>query len=260
MRLAQFAATVNDTNPRHLAGDVAFPVFATIPPMQAAMEVLSKVTDLPRLHGEHDIRLYKPIRPGVRLFSRAVLHGVRPSRAGVTVAIRTETADAHGDLFDQQLLTTLIPGATLPHAYGADSPGHGLPEDVKSSAPKFAACFDMHEDQTRRYCEASRDYSEYTTRLEAARAKGFDGLLVHGLLTMAFACRAVVQHACSGDSTILRRLACRFTAPVILTPGQAISTSLWQWDVEEHRPVFGFESTDARGSVVIGHGRAELQS
>ena len=176
-RLAQFASAINDTNPRHLSGEVAVPVFATIPPMQAAMEVLSKVTDRKRLHGEHDIRIHKPIRPGARLFSRAVLHGVRPTRPGVTIVIRTETAAANGELYDEQYLTTLIPGETLSMAYGAIAPEHVLPERVKTSAPLSTACFPMNEDQTRRYSDASRDYSEYTMRLEAARAKGFDGLL-----------------------------------------------------------------------------------
>jgi acyl dehydratase len=165
-----------------------------------------------------------------------------------------------GELYNEDYNTTLIPGLKLSRAYGATAPEHSLHESVRTSTPLTIQRFAMDEDQTRRYSEASRDYSAYTMRLGAAREMGFDGLLVHGLLTLSFACRAIVQHACAEDSTLLRRLACRFTAPVILTAGQSVTTKIWKLTKKSDREAVGFESTDTSGAVVVGHGRAELQS
>ena len=53
-RFAQFARSVDDANPRHLAGAVGSPVFAHVPVMQSMVEVLQKATPEFILHGEHD--------------------------------------------------------------------------------------------------------------------------------------------------------------------------------------------------------------
>ena len=95
---------------------------------------------------------------------------------------------------------------------------------------------------------------------EAARAKGFEHVLVHGMLTLAFAGRAVVETACGADSTRLKRLAARFSSPVYLVPGQAIATTLWSLDGSGDRARYGFESTDASGRIVLAHGLAEVAS
>jgi acyl dehydratase len=116
----------------------------------------------------------------------------------------------------------------------------------------------MAADQTRRYADAARDYSEYALNLEAAKAKGLEGVLVHGMLTMAFAGRALVDKACGGDSGRLKRLAGRFAAPVYLVPGQAITTTIWSMGRRDGRDLFGFESIEAGGGTAIRHGLAEV--
>jgi len=257
-RLAQFAAATNDDNPAHVEGRIAPPVFANVPPMQVTIEALHAVTRAFAFHGQHDFHLHRPIAPGMRLFSRATVHGVQANAAGVSVIVKTQTRTGDGEVVNEQYFTALVAGAKLPQSGGKAAPDHRLPECTSSQKPLAEVRYAMDQDQTRRYADASRDYSDYALDPEAARAKGLDGVLVHGMLTMAFAGRAVVAEACGGDSGKLRRLAGRFSRPVYLVPDQSVTTTLWSLGKRDGRATFGFEARDGAGAVVIRHGIAEV--
>lgn len=228
--------------------------------MQATIETLRDATSAFAFHGQHDFHYHRPIRPGMRLFCRATLWGAFPSPAGVSVIVKSETRDERDELVDEQYLNALVAGGALPAGVGEAAPKHRLPETVRSAAPIAEATYAMSADQTARYAEAARDYSAYTLRLDAAKALGFPHLLVHGMLTLAFASRAVVDKVCGGDSEMLKRLAGRFSAPLLLTPGQAITTKLWELGPQRGRRAFGYEASDAAGQIVIKHGLAEVAS
>jgi acyl dehydratase len=258
VRLAQFAAAIDDESPAHREGQIASPVFGNVPAMQPMIEILRGVTPAFAMHGQHDFHYRQPIRPGMRLFSSAKLQGVIPSSAGVSVVIKSATLDERKEPVDEQFFTAFVAGAKLAKGAGEAGPDHRLPETATSAKPLAEAKYPMAADQTARYADAARDYSAYTLRLDAARKLGFDHLLVHGMLTMAFAGRAVVAKACGGDSAKLKRFAGRFSAPVFLTPGQAITTRIWKLENQGGRQAYGFEASDASGQTVIKNGRAEV--
>lgn len=260
LRLAQFAAAIDDENAALLAGQVASPVFCNIPPMQPCIEMLRSVTQAFAFHGQHDFRYHKPIQPGMRLYAQATLIGAVPSSAGVSVVIKTETRDQEKALVGEEYFSALVAGAALPKAVGEAAPDHRLPDAAKADAPFAEATFPMAADQTLRYADAARDYSAYALRLDAAKAQGFDHLLVHGMLTMAFAGRAIVEKASGGDVTRLKRFAGRFSAPVFLIPNQAITTRIWKLDERGANQAFGYEASDAAGHIVIKNGLAEVAS
>ena len=58
-----------------------------------------------------------------------------------------------------------------------------------------------------------------------ARKAGFPGIIGHGLCTLAFVARAVVEGAGGGAPERLKRIAVRFALPVI--PGETITTQIW---------------------------------
>jgi acyl dehydratase len=91
---------------------------------------------------------------------------------------------------------------------------------------------------------------------------GLPGIIVHGLCTMAFAGRAVVEEACGGDPERLRRLAVRFSRPVL--PGQEITTRLFAAIAGDGDgdgvACFGFETVNAEGQAVVKDGWAEVAS
>ena len=87
-----------------------------------------------------------------------------------------------------------------------------------------------------------------------ARAAGFERPLLHGLCTYGFVGRAILAAACGNDTTRLRSLDCRFTAPVY--PGERIEVRMWQ----EAEGAMAFQAiVPERGKVVIDTGRALME-
>lgn len=60
---------------------------------------------------------------------------------------------------------------------------------------------------------------------ELAREWGFERPIMHGLCTMGFGCRALVNTLIKGNPENTKRIACRFTQP--LYPGEPITTNIW---------------------------------
>jgi acyl dehydratase len=249
-RLASFARAVDDTNPRHLAGEYALPVFAHIPVMQSMVEVLQKTASGLILHGEHDFVFHRPIVPGQRLFTVSTLIGARGTSAGTAVVIGSYTRDHAGEPVCTQYSTCL-----LREAGGRDARGEKAPE--RPQVPRGEGVADTYPlplDQTRRYADAARDYSAYTIDPEAAQAAGFPAPIVHGMCTLAFAARAIVDRHCGGESKRLRRLGCRFVHPLYLLAGQTLRVEHWAGE----GGLAGFEASDAEGNLVIKNGYAQV--
>ena len=111
-------------------------------------------------------------------------------------------------------------------------------------------------DQTYRYAEASGDNMPIHLDAEIAKSVGLPGIIIHGLCTMAFTSWAAIQEVCGGDPSRLKRLAVRFSRPVL--PGQAITTTFWAAGEADGNQVFGFETRNGDGEVVIKDGLAEV--
>lgn len=249
-RLAQFARSVDDENPRHLAGEFAPPVFSHVPVMQSMVEVLDKVTRDFVLHGEHDFFFHAPIVPGQRLFSTSTLTSVRGTRAGTTFVIRSETATHDGKAICTQYSTCLVRGDPSDEALGEPPLARPTATRTGSASSRYA----LTPDQTRRYADAARDYSAYTINPAVAAKVGFPAPIVHGMLTLSLAARAVVDHHCGGQTPRLRRLGCRFAHPLFLTPGQSIDVGHWSGA----HGLVGFEAVDAAGNIIIKNGYAQV--
>ena len=255
-RLAQFARALDEENSAHLDGRAASPVFAHVPVMQSLVETIGMATDAAPLHGEHDFHFHRPIAPGLRLFSSSTLQAVRQSKAGVLLIVRSDTHDAAGELITVQYSTCLVPGGTVPGDRGDPPPPRPQPAEGRRIGRMECA---LTDDVSRRYADAARDYSPYTMLPEAARAMGFPAPILHGLCSLGYASRAVVDQGCGGDSRRLKRLGGRFTHPVFVVPGQRLTTSLYEVGAGEGgRRVLRFETTDRDGHTVIRNGFAEV--
>lgn len=253
-RLAQFAAALDDTNAEHLAGRLAPPTFAHVPVMQSMVEVVQAATGAFALHGEHDFHFHRPIEPGQRLWSVSRLVCVANSRAGALIVVRSDTKTGEGADVCTQYTTCLVRGAAVETPVGeAPPPRPALPRNGDPVVVEHT----LSDTQTRRYAEAARDYSAYTLDPAAAKALGFPAPIVHGMCTLGFAARAVVDAVCGGQSRRLKRLACRFSAPVLVEPGQKLTTSLWSSPVNGRLHVT-FETAEKTGAMAIRNGFAEV--
>lgn len=86
-----------------------------------------------------------------------------------------------------------------------------------------------------------------------AKRAGFDRPILHGLCTFGIACHAILRTLCNYESTRLKSLSSRFSAPVF--PGETIRTDLWQ---DGSEILFTCTAVE-RGVVVLNHGTAVVE-
>jgi acyl dehydratase len=257
-RVIAYAAATNDTNERHTAGELAPPVFAIVPVwdvMTAAAGFVTPAEAFERVvHSEQDMRFFRPIAPGDVLRSKATPVYLAVRGVGTTVAVRTETVDATGAPVNEQFVTLFFRGPFEGESGGEPAPEHRLTAATKAGPPVAEVTYRFDEDQTFRYAEASGDPVRIHLDDAAARAVGLPGIIIHGLCTMAFCGRAVIETVAGGDPTCLARMAVKFSRPVL--PGQEITVRIHA----AGRGAYGFEALNADGQTVVKDGLAELRS
>jgi acyl dehydratase len=251
--IAAYAAATDETGAETLAGRVAPPVFAVVPLWEAIPPASSAVASeevRPRVvHYEQDMHLHRPLQAGMDVRSRATPVALLPRPNGTSLVIHTETRDADGTLVNEQHVTEFFRGAVAPEGSGERAPDHRL--EVEGE-PLAEVRYPIALDQTFRYAEASGDHFAIHLDDDFARAVGLPGRIVHGLCTMAFTGRAVLEAAGVDDPGAVRRLAVRFSAP--LFPGETLTTRVWRLP----DGAYGFDALNDEGSPVIKDGRAEL--
>ncbi|MFL6062789.1 MAG: MaoC/PaaZ C-terminal domain-containing protein [Marmoricola sp.] len=259
-RLIAYAAATNDDLAPHAAGEYGVPVFAVVPPFPIlASSTMAAVPDelmMRVLHGEQDIRIHRPIRPGETLTCRAKVTGVHGRSSGVVVTALVETTSA-GEPVNDQYFTAFFRGGQLDGGYGEEPPAHGFPEALRDREPDAQVVQKYDEDQTWRYAEASGDPMPIHTDEEFAKAMGLPGIIVHGLCTMAFTSRAVIETACPEDPARLKRIAVRFSSTAF--PRNTITTSIWDTGTNEQgEGTYAFETSSDEGASIIKDGLAEV--
>jgi len=260
-RIKAYAAATNDPIPAHAKGEVAPPVFAVVPIWEAMGGAVGLVTPAEAMpfvvHGEQDMHFHQPIVPGMALRSRAAPIGVHVKSSGTTVVTHMETRDGDGDLVNEQFSVTFFRGISEGDSAGEPAPAHRFPEEVRSAEPVAVVSQTFDEDQTFRYSKASGDTVPIHLDDEFAKSVGLPGIIIHGLCTMAFTSWAAVENLAGGDTARLKRLAVRFSKPVL--PGQEITTRFWNSGGAEGATTYAYETaTSADNEVVIKDGVAEI--
>lgn len=250
-----YAAATNEGNPA-FGGDepVAPPAFPVVPSSGVLAAVLFDPdlgVNLARLvHGEEDHVLHAPIRPGDVLTVAGSLESSEAKESGETFTVYTSLTNQDGVLAAEV--------RSLMFVRGSGSRTKGTPAEPEPEPEiAFSAVQKVDEDQTYRYAEASGDHNPIHTDPEFARgAAGLPGIILHGMCTMAFAGKVILDEACGGDPSRLRRIRVRFSKPVF--PGETLTTRGWVLGSADGITTYGFETLNTRGSPVLRNGEAEV--
>lgn len=229
------------------------PVFAVVPAWRTiapASRSVAQGDDVRRylVHYEQDMLLHRPVAPGMTLVSRATPIALLARPNGTSLVIKTETHTEDGAAVNQQYVTEFFRGVETAESIGERAPEHRLEAD---GDPIATVTYGVSDDQTVRYAAASGDDFAIHLDDEFARQVGLPGRIVHGLCTLAFAGRAVLEAASIDDPRAIKRIAVRFSAP--LFPGESVTSNVWRVDGG-----FGFESLNGEGRSVLKDGRVEL--
>lgn len=252
-----YARATNDDNPRYLSGELAppmFGVFLEMPPLMEAVKDPVVIGDPKRflrlLHGEHDMRWHRPLLPGRTYTTTCSVKSKTEKATGEVIEMRLETKDADGVALET-VSTMFIRSETPP-------PKDGAKEQKKAPEPAPARRVVLQgrevvaADQSVRYAQASGDHNPIHTNPEVAKKAGLPGIILHGLCSMAFCQKAIVNQLAGGDPSRLKRLKVRFAKPVLM--GQALDIEGWRDDA---KAPLGFEMRVGQ-DVVIKDGLAEV--
>jgi len=247
-----YAAATNDDNPAYEGDDVVAPPMYHVKPFIGLMQELAgdpelEIDHLRLVHGEHAMRFHRPIRPGDAIALRGTLKSVDVKSSG--------TLFAYG-LFGYVGGELALEGRTSYFIRGEKKPGQKRaprPPAPALPAPDWTCAQPVTEDQAIRYAAASGDGNPIHTNPDVAKAAGLPGCILHGLCSMAFATRDIVDQYCGGDPNRLASVSVRFARPVF--PGETLTLKVWQ-DGDQ----LSFLTENADGKVVISNGTAEIRS
>jgi acyl dehydratase len=260
--LQSYARACNDDNPRYFDAAAAGRIVA--PPMFAVvitwLSVITAMTDpelqadlLRLLHSAQDIEFLAPIRPGDAITSTGKIASIEAHQNGESMALELEAHNGSGNLVNRTVFTIFIRGRRAAEAVPAEAKTDGA--GVRGQ-PIITATQTIDFDQTSRYAAASGDLNPIHVDANVAKMAGLPGIIVHGLCSMAFTAKVMVDRLCDGDPVRLKRLAVRFSRPVF--PGDTITTRIWLADDRGGRRVYIYETCNPDGLAVIRDGVAEI--
>ena len=174
------------------------------------------------LDGERFIERVAPIpADGAQLVLRGKLVGVEPKGKGALIHMAGELRSAEGELFYRLDSTAFAVGAK-----GVQKVGSSTSEAVQTPARRADASHSerVGEQQAQLY-RLSGDYNPLHIDPAIAGLSGFRAPILHGLCTLGFAVRAVLDRCAGGDSSKFRAVRARFVGPVL--PGDTLRTRMW---------------------------------
>lgn len=253
-----YAKATDETNPAyfdvHRSGGIQappmFPVRPLLAILHAAIADPELNADVLRLvHGEQDMRFYRHLRPWDLAAPRAEIASIETKASGELLNIRQWL------MVDGEMTTEVISGLFIRGA----SKGGGE-KKVAAQPPVHDVIYSQKQvvsaDHPRRYADASLDRNPIHIDEQVAKAAGHPSVILHGLCTMAFAARAVVDGCCDGNPDLLKRLKVRFSKPVL--PGWELETRIWKEAGAAGVTTYGLEVVNQDGVQVINNAIAEV--
>ncbi len=257
-----FAAATQDANPRFdptRADAIAPPMFA----VRLLKDVLfATITDeelgadmLNLVHGEQDMEFLRPLRPWDLTATRAHPTAIEDKATGQVLRLEEEVLSG-GEVAVRVRASMFIRDPSKRREKGS---GEAKAAPKQEAAPEvaFRQQVTVPQDAGPRYAEASLDNNPIHTDPEVANMAGFPGIILQGLCTMTFAAKAVVDEVLAGDPTRLKRLAVRFSRPVLM--GDVLTTEGWPLEPEGGRQRYGLRVVNQRGEVVLQNAVAEVE-
>jgi acyl dehydratase len=249
-------------------GDPAYAEGRATPPLSSALLVLPSLGEVldgrvgPGVierttgpHGEHDAVIHAPVLPDQEVVWDAELVSISTNPAGVLVTARLVVRTPEGQPLVEHLWSTIYPGGTTTITGGDALPDHRFPPEARSR-PLGSESISIPADHGETYFLASGDGAPHSRSLDAALAEGHEGMILQGMGSLGIVTAAVVRLVADGDSTRLRRLAVRFSAPVLL--GVALEVSAYEVGrLDDGALEVAFEARQGE-RLCLSHGRATI--
>jgi len=251
--IEKFAAGIAETNPRHLDPEHAQ---ASAPPLVVATSIIPGTgamlmglglgAKLMRVvHGSIEIQFSRLVRQGDSLQCTATFVGAEEKRTGEVLSFDFEIADADGQRVSSGVTRYFLRGDTKGEGKAADGA-------VDPGTPDVEVTDMVPQGQSLLYAEGSGDRFPIHTDENFAKSVGLPGVIMHGMCTLAFATRAVIETVGRGDPSHLQGVAVRFTGMVF--HGDRLTHRIWRTDEGVN-----FVTVNQDGKIVLDDGRAMIR-
>ncbi len=177
------------------------------------------------LHADEHLRLHRPLVESDDLVLNARVSGLRDlgSQQGLYIELQLDGRSRVKGQPVFALTRTLL--ARGDGGIGGPTRRLKVPHVVPDREPDLECSLQTRRDQALLY-RLLGDRNPLHADPQLARELGFDRPILQGLCTWGIACRAILRTICEYDSTLIRELQGRFTAPVY--PGETLCTEMWQ--------------------------------
>ncbi len=202
-------------------GPDVLPTFALVANWWAVKDLRS-VLDLgtyPIVHSAQSLELQRPIGAAGELSVQAEVSAVWDKGKHAAVELTSRGADSHGTVFVAKSQTMVL-GAG---GFGGE---RGPAAEPDPDGPPDAVFDDVVRPEQAALYRLSGDRNQLHIDPQAARKYGFDDVFLHGLCTLGFAARAVIDRIGDGNPRSLTSLSCRFSKQVQLDA--PLRTEIWR--------------------------------
>lgn len=228
--LMAYAAALGDLNPAYLdthAGTVighpVFPVCLEWPVILSSRELpgyesVTGAEGARGVHASHDLHIFRPVRAGERLITRATIIGLEAIRPGAAQMTRLDTTDEAGELVCRTYQLGISRDVAVTGGTTRQEEAPATPGSAPSGADKslLSLPLEVGGGAAHTYTECARIWNPIHTDRAVALAAGLPDIILHGTATMALSVSALVNACLDGDPTRVRRLGGRFAAMVLM--------------------------------------------
>ena len=203
------------------------------------------------LDGERYIEKVEAIDPdGSELLLKSRVIGIHKRGSGALVEQESLLTDTSG-----RVKYKMVSGSFLVGAKGFKDSGTSMSRKVPvpNRSPDKVVDEPTLPNQTHLY-RLSGDYNALHIDKSFAKMSGFGKPILHGLCTMGFSARAVLNAYGEGNGENFKALKVRFASPVL--PGQTLRVNMWK----EGNRVYFTTSVKETGKVVINNSYMDLVS
>lgn len=198
------------------------------------------------LHGEQYLEIYKELPTEATIETRMQIVDVLDKGSGAVFVVENETFDTSNG--DKLCTTQMILFAVGAGGFqGKRSSSKIIPTvEAPNRQPDASVTQQTSHDQAALY-RLSGDKNPLHIDSNVAMMAGFKIPILHGLCSLGFSVRHVLQTYANGDPSFFKAVKARFAKPVI--PGQSLQTNMWQ---EGNRIHFQTSTVEENLSVLTG--------
>jgi 3-hydroxyacyl-CoA dehydrogenase/3a,7a,12a-trihydroxy-5b-cholest-24-enoyl-CoA hydratase len=210
--------------------------------------------DLTRiLHGEQYIEIFEPLPLDGELLSTVRIADIVDKGSGALILTDINISDKQTGkkLAYLQMATFQVGGGNFGGAKNSSSAINGIPPPQRN--PDKIVEEKISKDQAALYRLGSRDMNPLHIDPMFAQMGGFKEPILHGMCTLGFSTRHVIETYGNGDGKCFKAVKARFTSPVSL--GSTIVTEMWKEGSRIHFQTKVKES----GKTVINNAYVDLQ-